>query len=294
MRSSLWLSALVLLACGAPLAQGAVEPPPSQDIPLVEKKAEQISNKETSVEGTKALAIAPEKWKHAETDHFIIHFRRATEAQRAVREIEYTLWFVAQSLGATKEQYAKKSHVYVFQDEREWKEFLSQTSCPSWSASFAHGDELFLHIGGAGEGFSSHILAHETTHAVVARLYPRQRWPRWLNEGFAEYMGSASQAARKGVWTKGMQQELSEASIPVEKLVAMQEYPTDRKEVDRFYQSSQKLVRFLMNNYPKDRFPKFIDAIVGGATFEAALLQVYSDRVKDYAAFTKQYERFVK
>jgi len=284
---------LVVLACGVPLAQGFEEPPP-QDMPLVEKRVEQLSSKEASPLGTKALAIAPEKWKHAETDHFIIHYRRVTEAQRVVREIEYTLWFVAQSLGATKERYAKKSHVYVFQDEREWKDFLAETSNPSWFGSFANGDELFLHVGGMGEGFNSHILAHETTHAVVARLYPRQRWPRWLNEGFAEYMGSASQAARKGMWTKGMQQELSDASIPVEKLVAMQDYPTDRKEVDRFYESSQKLVRFLMNNYPKDRFPKFIEAIVGGANFEAALLQVYGDRVKDYAAFTKQYERFVK
>jgi len=294
MRTPLWLPALiVLLACGVPLVQGAVEPPP-QDMPLVEKKAEQLSSKATSPLGVKALALAPEKWKHAETEHFIVHYRRVTEAHRAVREIEYTLWFVAQSLGATKERYAKKSHVYVFQDAQEWITFRTIAEVPQWSGSFAHGDELFLHIGGVGEGFDSHTLSHETTHAVVARLYPRQRWPRWLNEGFAEYMGSATQAARKGVWTKGMQQELSDASIPVEKLVAMQDYPTDRKEVDRFYESSQKLVRFLMNNYPKDRFPKFIDAIVGDVKFDAALLQVYGDRVKDYAAFTKQYERFVK
>jgi len=293
MRSLLWLPALVLLTCGASVMQGAEEPPP-QDIPLVEKQAGQLSLKVTSAEGMKALAIAPEKWKHAETDHFIVHFRRVTEAHRVVREIEYTLWFVAQSLGATKERYAKKSHVYVFQDEQEWRDFLRQTTNPSWFGSFAHGDDLFLHVGGMGEGFNSHILAHETTHAVVARLYPNQRWPQWLNEGFAEYMGSASQAARKGLWTKGMQQTLSEASMPVEKLVAMQDYPTDRAEVDRFYESSQKLVRFLMNSYPKDRFPKFVDAILGGANFEAALLQVYGDQVQDYAAFTKRYERFVK
>ena len=268
----------------------------------MEKKAEQLSAKKTGPLGAKALAIAPEKWKHAETEHFIIHYRRVTEAQRAVREIEYTLWFVAQSLNATKEQYARKSHVYIFQDAREWAAFRSGANVPSWTASFALGDELFLHVGGVGEGFDSHLLAHETTHAVVARLYPHQRWPIWLNEGFAEYMGSASQAARKGVWTKGMQQELSQASLPLEKLVAMKDYPETgadagkeaHREVDRFYESSQKLIRFLMNNFPKERFPQFIDAIVIGAPFENAILQVYGDQVKDYTAFTKQYERFVK
>ncbi|MEI6561235.1 MAG: peptidase MA family metallohydrolase [Verrucomicrobiota bacterium] len=293
MRFPLWLPALAFLAYGTPLVQGEVEPPP-QAVPLVEKKFEQLSSKETSPLGTKALAIAPEKWKHAETDHFIVHFRRATEAQRVVREVEYTLWFVAQSLGATKERYAKKSHVYVFQDAQEWITFRSVAEVPSWSGSFAMGDDLFLHVGGMGEEFDSHTLAHETTHAVVARLYPRQRWPRWLNEGFAEYMGSASQAARKGLWTKGLQQTLSEATLPVAKLVSMEDYPKERVEVDRFYASSQKLVRFLMNSYPKDRFPKFVDAILGGAKFEAALLQVYGDQVQDYAAFTKRYERFVK
>ena len=291
MRSLICLLLLGIMPVAA--VRGVGEAPP-QDTPLVEKKAGQLSSQETAPLGLQALAIAPEKWKHAETEHFIVHYRRVTEAQRAVREIEYTIWFVAQSLGAGKERYAKKSHVYVFQDEREWKGFLSQTSNPAWFASFANGDELFLHVGGMGEGFNSHILAHETTHAVVARLYPHQQWPIWLNEGFAEYMGSASQAARKGLWTKGLQRELSAASLPVETLVAMEHYPADRSQVNRFYESAQKLVRFLMNNYPKDRFPKFIDALLGGAGFEAALLQVYGDRVKDSAAFTKQYERFVK
>ena len=290
MRYSLCFIVLGILCLAQ--VQGAIEPP--QDMPLVEKQAGQIASKVTSSMGLKAMDIAPAKWKCAETDHFIIHYRRATEAQRVVREIEYTLWFVAQSLGAPKERYAKKSHVYVFQDEREWITFRDEAEMPKWTASFAQGDELFLHVGGVGEGFDSHLLAHETTHAVVARLYPRQRWPRWLNEGFAEYMGSASQAARKKVWAKGMQQELSEASLPVEKLIATEDYPTDRKEVARFYQSAQKLVRFLMNNYPKERFPQFVDLVLVGASFENALQQVYGDRVKDYAAFTKQYEQFVK
>ena len=294
MRKLLWLPAFILLVVGIPWAKGLEPGEPERFPSLVEKKAEQLSSQVTSPMGLKAMAINPPDWKHAETEHFIIHYRRVTEAQRAIREIEYTLWFVAKSLGATKEQYAKKSHVYVFKDEKEWKAFLSQTSNPSWSASFAHRDELFLHIGGAAEGFNSHILAHETTHAVVARLYPRQRWPLWLNEGFAEYMGSASMAARNSLYTKGAQGALSKASLPLAKLVAVEEYPTDRNAVDRLYESSEKVVRFLMNNFPKDRFPRFIDLIVVGDTFENAVMKIYGDRVKDYPSFTKQYERFVK
>jgi hypothetical protein len=64
--------------------------------------------------------------------------------------------------------------------------------------------------------------------------------------------------------------------------------------VTRFYQSSEKLIRFLMNNFPKERFPKFIDAIVGGVEFKDAVLQIYGDQVKDYPDFNKQYDRFTK
>jgi len=298
MRSPLWL--LLLVVWCASWAKG-VDAPPPHDVQLVEKKAEQLSSQDASPLGLKALAIAPAKWKHAETDHFIVHYRRATEAQKVVREVEYTLWFVAQSLGAAKERYAQKSHVYVFQDEREWSAFRSEAGVPNWYASFAQNGNLYLHVGGAGEGFDSAILAHETTHAVVSRLYPHQRWPIWLNEGFAEYMSTASQAARKKVWTQGMQKELSQADYPLAELVVMTDYPhkqddedAERKEVRRFYQTSQKVVRFLMNSFPKERFPRFIDAILAGAAFESAVLKVYGDQVKDYPAFTKQYERFTR
>ena len=299
MRSPLWILPLFILFTA--WAKGGDAPPP-REIPLVEKRAEQLSLHDNSPLGLKALAIAPAKWKHAETDHFIVHYRRATEAQKVVREIEYTLWFVAQSLGAAKERYARKSHVYVFQDHREWIGFRSEAGVPSWSASFATGDNLFLHIGGAGEGFDSATLAHETTHAVVARLYPNQQWPIWLNEGLAEYMSSASTAARKKVWTQGMQKGLSQASFPLAELVAMTSYPGKKgddeegaqKDVHRFYQSSEKLVRYFMNEFPKDRFPRFIDAILAKATFESAVLKIYGDQVKDYPAFVKQYERFTK
>ncbi len=35
--------------------------------------------------------------------------------------------YVAQSLGAVPEQYARKSHVYIFRDEKEWQKFLTET-----------------------------------------------------------------------------------------------------------------------------------------------------------------------
>ncbi len=269
---------------------------PPRDVKLVEKKWEALTNRRVGPNGQKALAINPSKWKHAETDNFIIHYRRVTEAEKAARETEYDLWFVANSLGATKEQYQSKSHVYVFEDEAEWKEFLPQTGMAEWTASFAYGDELFLNVRRteSSSRFDSGTLAHETTHAVVARLYPGQRWPIWLSEGFAEYMSGASIAARKNQTVKRHQRSLNYAEMPLEQLIALTDYPTDVAKVHQLYQTSEKLVRFLMNELPKERFPKFVEAILSGKKLDAALIEVYGDKYKDFDAFKKKYDKFQK
>ncbi|HWL54222.1 MAG TPA: hypothetical protein VNQ90_17410 [Chthoniobacteraceae bacterium] len=265
---------------------------PPRDIRLNETTFDALSNHEISELGQTALDLQPKKWRHAETPHFIVHFRRATEARRAVREIEYTLWFAATALGAKPEAYAKKSHIYIFGDRREWTTFLHKSKTPSWSASFAMGDALFLHVGGPTEPFDSQLLAHETTHAVVARLYPQSRWPLWLNEGFAEYMGSASIAARKGQYLKGLQNRLQQADLPLDDLLTLVQYPAEADEITRLYQTSERLVRFLMTQFPKETFPKLVDAILSGASLETAVTTLYSEQVGDYAGFIKRYDRF--
>ncbi|SRR5581483_20551 len=269
---------------------------PAREVPLVEKKWDQLSDQRADALAQKALAIKPNDWKHAETDNFILHYRRVTEARKVAREVEYDLWFVAKTLGANKEQYKRKSHVFVFEDEAEWKDFLAQTTFPQWFGSFAHGDELFLNVRRmeGGRGFDSHTLAHETTHAVVARLYPRDNWPLWLNEGFAEYMGNASVAARKNQTVKGRERLLNFASLPLERLTGMTQYPQETVQVAQLYETSEKLVRFLMTEGGQERFPRFIDAMIAGKSLQDAVLELYGDRFKSWDDFMKKYERFSK
>ncbi len=283
-----------------PAAGDAGNPRPAREVPLVEKPLEALTNKEMSPDGVRALSIEPAKWRHAETENFILHYRRVTEAQKVAREVEYNLWHVATALGATKERYARKSHVFVFEDEEEWKKFkgLLGNAGLAWAVSFAVGDELFLNVRGGGNSgtgsFDSQTLAHETTHAVVARLFPRKRWPLWLNEGFAEYMGGASVAARKGQSGKRYQRVLDKAELSLAAMEAMTEYPADEAMVARLYQTSEKFMRFLMNELPKDRIVKFIDAVLDGRGMQPAVLEVYGDKVRDWDAFMKRYERFSK
>lgn len=290
------LAVLIVSVFAGPAAALSAQDDPSGEVPLVEKPWDQLSNKEVTPNGEKALAIAPKKWRHAETENFILHYRRVTEARKVAREIEYDIRFIAKTLGATPQQYKKRSHVFVFEDETEWNVFLGQTDIPSWTGSFALGDELFLNVRRSGETgrFDSQTLAHETTHAVVARLYPDKRWPLWLSEGFAEYMGSASVAARKNEMLKLRQHTLNFAQMPIDDLMAMNRYPEDAVAVERLYQTSEKLVRFIMDDLPRDRFLHFIDAILDGSPFKTALLMVYSSQIASYEDFERRYEKVTR
>jgi len=285
----------------SPSAPAASQPLPIQepprDIPLIEKKWGDLSDKEIGNYGTIALEIRPDRWKHAETDNFILHFRRFTEARKVAREVEYDLWFVATTLGASRDQYARKSHVFIFEDQTEWNLFISKLEVPVWFQSFAHSEGLFLNVRQQNGIMDSHVLAHETTHAVVSRIYRMKHpghWPLWLNEGFAEQMGSASVAARNHIPTATQERELQHATIPLDALVKTTQYPENPMKVGEFYQSSEKLVRFLMTKSPRERFPKFIDAILDGKTLKEAVAEIYGDQYKDFDTFEKKYQLFTK
>ena len=261
----------------------------------MEKPFDQLSNQEINEFGRKALAIRPNEWKHAETDNFILHYRRVTEAKKVAREVEYDIKFVATALGAAKDRYQKKSHVYIFEDEAEWKRFLAQTTVAPWAVSFARGDDLFLNLRNReGMAFDSRTLAHETTHAVVARLYPRTEWPLWLNEGLAEYMGAASVATRKNQTIKRHEHTLNFASMSLDQIQEIKVYPQDPVEVAQLYETAEKLIRFIMTELPKDRFTRFIDAVLGGKSLGDALLYVYPDKLVSYDDFQKKFARFTK
>ena len=253
-----------------------------------------MPNREISPAGEQALALQPAQWRHGETDNFIIHYRSMSDALQVAREIEFDLWYVAQSLGAVPEQYARKSHVYIFRDEKEWQKFLTETRAAEWVHSFALRDDLFLDLRAAGGGFDSHTLAHETTHAIVARIYAKRRWPLWLSEGFAEYMGDASVAARNSRSPRSNQPKLQFAQMTVAELLTTRHYPEAPMEVARLYDTSAKLVRYLFNKYPKELFPKFVDRVIVGAPATETLVEIYGNEFSDMAEFEKRFSRFTR
>jgi hypothetical protein len=288
----LLLLGLWCAAAGAQTPPGSTPPP--RNVPLVERPWAQLSERSVTVLGQEALSLKPEQWKHAETENFILHYRRVRDVNAVAREIEFHLWFVAKELGATKEQYARKSHVYIFKDRAEWQKFLVASGAPPWSQSLARGDELFLDVREESGAFDPQNVAHETTHAVVARIYRGRHWPLWLNEGFAEYMGRASVAAQRSQSVRRSQVALQSAQLSVAELTGLTSYPTDPKQVLQLYESAEKFVRYLCNRYPRELFPRFVERVISGAAVPEALVAVYGDEFRDMAAFERKFARFTR
>ena len=274
-------------------AQPAQPSQPPRETAFVEVAPDKVPTDGISEVGHIALSILPAKWKAAETPNFHVHFRRATEAKKVVREIEYDLTFIAQQLGAKPESYARKSHVYVFKDVGEWAQFLAKANAPDWFGSFAHGDELFLSVRDRDDhAFDSQTLAHETTHAVISRIYGARRWPIWLNEGIAEYMGSAAVADRKNQTLKSIQRDLRTADMPLAELLALQKYPDALPDIARLYQTGEKFVRFLMSKGSPAQFVAFANALVDAQPFDAAIATHYPGQWPDPRKFEEDFTKY--
>jgi len=268
----------------APVARGA-------DTQLVEKPWEQITDQQLFDHGKTALGQNPSKWHHAETEHFVIHFHKRIDAQKVVRQAEFYYDQVKKDLMVEKDRFDRKSHIFLFEKEEEWHQFVADAKFMEWAAGVSSRSELyFLSRKGSGD-FAAGTLAHEMTHCIFYRFVPR-RIPMWLNEGFAEFESGNAYAKFKGIGggNRGSGRG-GAAGYPLQKLLAAKEYPKDRNDVHEFYRTSERLVRFLITKLDRNRFVPLVMKIADGASLESAVLEIHADKFKSFDEFVKRYEK---
>jgi len=256
---------------------------------LAEKSFAQLSDKTLSERARLALETDKTKWRHGETEHFVYHFQRITEAQKLAREAEFYYDKIREDIGGGDDLLEGKSHVIMFAKPGEWKNFTLAANVPEWSVGFAAGREMFMLVE-AGDSDASDRLAHEMTHLVFFRFVPKPV-PLWLHEGLAEYESKAAYAEFKGI---GLKPTTGQRPPPMDldRLTSLTQYPEQPFEVVQFYRQSERLVRFLISKHRKGQFVPFVNLLADGATFEQALLKTYSDKYRKIGDFQKQFDRF--
>ncbi|HMP73179.1 MAG TPA: hypothetical protein PKE55_07945 [Kiritimatiellia bacterium] len=212
-------------------------------------------------------------WQHAETQHFVLHFERKDFAQRVGRMAEFFYQYISDDLKGLSDRAPGKSHIFIFRNSRQWDRFMevAEVGALEWAFSMVAGTSMYLQQAGSTSQ-SGEVLGHEMTHMVFNRFLPG-RIPLWLNEGLAEWYGEFAYSAMKGVGKssrsvfRGFRDH-----TPLPELLSAKMYPSDRREISRFYRSSQFLVGYLLLEFPHEQMVGLLmDASSGKPATEALL-----------------------
>jgi len=258
---------------------------------LPEIEFSQLSQRDPNPLGQKALAIHPEQWKHAETDHFIYHFVHSYVATPVSVEAEFHYRVVAKELERDQPAGDVKSHIYIFERPEEWQQFQVFGNLEPWSGGIHSAGSLFVQRNPAYK-FSNNLLGHEIVHLVLHRFYA-DGIPCWLNEGFAQFISKdahASYQRARGYVSKPHSDPIAPQDlIPLSVLTAATHPFSDRVHI--FYDESERLVRFLAAT-DKPAFLALLDALARHQPFESALPRSYPGKFANTASLEEKFRDY--
>ena len=258
---------------------------------LSEVEFSQLSQRDPNPLGEKALAIHPEQWKHAETEHFIYHFVHGYVATPVSVEAEFHYRVIAKELEREQPAGDIKSHIYIFERPEEWQEFQAFGKLEPWSGGIHSAGSLFVQRNPAYK-FSNNLLGHEIVHLVLHRFYT-DSIPCWLDEGFAQFISKdahASYERARGYAAKPHSDAIAPQDlIPLSVLTVTTHPPSER--VHTFYDESERLVRFLAAT-DKPSFLSLLDALARHQPLETVLPRLYSGRFPNIAALEEKFREY--
>jgi hypothetical protein len=269
----------------------AEETPPLGALPEV--AFDKLSDRAISALGTKALGIRPVDWKHGETPHFVYHFFDRPMASAVSVEAEFYYRVIASELGRDTALWERKCHLFLFDEEADWKQFQKSGGLDPWTGGI-HGEGALFIRRNPGRQAENGTLPHEITHLVLYRFFG-PGIPLWLNEGFAEYAATRCRAAfyrARGFNSRPSARPVNAGHyIPLAELTTATAYPADPLQVVAFYEESQKLVRFLCAADRK-AFSVLLEAMGNGSRMETAFSKSYGSRFLNLEAIEREFKNY--
>jgi hypothetical protein len=274
--------------------------------PLIPIPDDRSSKVPLGAYGSEVITLLP--WKHAESDHFIVHYVGDSEARLTMQYIEGVYTVLTTLLNLDSQRAGTKSHVFIF-PETAWRDFGAKKGLPPQIAGFAFRTELLLGASTSKQekATATKVICHEVTHALISRFYPSGRAPLWLNEGLAEYIALRTMRS-KGALPPSKAMEAAapmehahgaaaaadarllgtpDAKIDVAQLFTRVRYGT-RTSPDRlvaFYANSQKAVEVLFEKLPVESFARFFNLMIAGNEPGISLTAAYGTQCDGTPAF---------
>ena len=258
---------------------------------LPEIEFSQLSERDPNPLGEKALAIHPEQWKHAETEHFIYHFVHSYVATPVSVEAEFHYRVIAKELEREHTPSDIKSNIYIFERPEEWQEFQAFGKLEPWTGGIHSAGSLFVQRNPSYR-FSDNSLGHEIVHLVLHRFYT-DSIPCWLDEGFAQFISKdahASYERARGYISKPHSDSIAPGDLmPLKVLTTATRPPSDR--VRLFYDESERLVRFLATA-DRSSFLSLLDSLARHQPLETVLPRLYSGRFLNIIALEENFRDY--
>ena len=258
---------------------------------LRELEFSELSQRDPNPLAEKALAIHPDQWKHAETEHFIYHFVHSYVATPISVEAEFHYRVIAKELERDQPAGDIKSHIYLFERPEEWREFQAFGKLEPWTGGIHSAGSLFVQRNPSYR-FSDNSLGHEIVHLVLHRFYT-DGIPSWLDEGFAQFISKdahASYQRARGHIAKPHSDAIApEDLIPLTVLTTMTHPPSERVHI--FYDESERLVRFLAATN-KPSFLSLLDSLARHQPLETILPRLYAGRFTNISVLEEKFREY--
>ncbi len=257
----------------------------------------QLSDKNITPDGRRALAIRPDEWKHTETPHFVIHFFRTLIAAPVSVEAEFYYRYITADLGITPRDEAeggtRKTHLYLFETREDWVAFRNAAALEPWTGAVCIDGALFVPRYPEFK-WKGNALGHEIVHLMVNRFVGRQS-PVWLKEGQAEDVSSRGYSAyyRARGFVAHPLELIPNGYIPLARLTSLTAYPPDA-EVETLYRESRAFVAFLSAEGRKPQFLKMFREMAQGAPFSSALSDAYGSQWTSLGTLEPAFKQYME
>jgi tetratricopeptide (TPR) repeat protein len=236
-----------------------------------------------------------QNWAEAETENFkVIHNQSRELAEQVAHIAEMTrAAMIRKWFGEEPAPWSSKCRIILYATAEHYARDTGQaTTSPGHSTLKADRTNpervldrrIDLHCD--EKNMLTHVLPHETTHAVLAGRFGPHLVPRWVDEGIAVLTEPREKVDQylKNLPTHQSRHEL----FPVAKLMGMEDYPESRL-VSPFYVQSISLVEYLSTQKGGPQaFTRFIrDGLEKG--YESALRQHYG--IQDFGELEQRWSQ---
>ncbi len=212
------------------------------------------------------------KWQSLTTPRLSLFWYEGSQsfAEELLATCEKALDRLATDIGAHPEK-PVKAYIYANSQDLQGAMIFPR----EWTGGAAYTEYGIIALGISqaqlswGKRALAHELAHLVTHQVTFSPYGAIL-PTWLSEGLAMYA--------EGEPDPELQKWLQEA-ITEQKLISIRTlssaFSAKAEEAFISYAESDSIVRFLIQNYGKDKIFELLDLLKQGNTYNEALIQAY-------------------